>query len=115
MNRRERRMRSFCGWRRNRQVAGQEEVIQQANAQMQHLDENVEIEIQRVREDADRYRHAALAVANIDPSDGSRIRPRIGTTGGAYLVGSAPDWNLGPTPSINRFWANFYNNHYHYL
>lgn len=97
------------------QVAGQEEVIQQANAQMQHLDENIEIEIQRVREDADRYRHAALAVANIDPSDGSRIRSRIGTTGGAYLVGSAPDWNLGPTPSINRFWSNFYNNHYHYL
>ena len=97
------------------QVAEQENNIQQANAQMQHLDENIEIEIQRVREDADRYRHAALAVANIDPSDGSRIRPRIGTTGGAYLVGSAPDWNLGPTPSINRFWSNFYNNHYHYL
>lgn len=97
------------------QVAGQEDKIQQANAQMQQLDDNIEIEIQRVRDDADRYRHAALAVANIDPSDGSRIRPRIGVTGGAYLVGSAPDWNLGPTPSINRFWTNFYNNHYHYL
>lgn len=97
------------------QVNGAQEQIQHANAQIQQIDDNIQIQVQRVRDDADRYRAAALAVANIDPSHGPRIKARIGTTGGAYLVGSAPDWNLGPTPEITRFWTNFYNSHYHNL
>lgn len=97
------------------QMNGAQEQIQHANAQMQQIDNNIEIQIQRVRDDADHYRAAALAVANVDPSHNPRIKARIGTTGGAYLVGSAPDWNLGPTPEITRFWTNFYNSHYHNL
>lgn len=36
-----------------------------------------------------------------------------GSTGGAYLVGSAPDWNLQPNERIQQFWSKFYDLSFH--
>lgn len=36
-----------------------------------------------------------------------------GSVGGAYLVGSAPDWNLQPNERIQQFWSKFYDLSFH--
>ena len=43
----------------------------------------------------------------------SGIRKRVGGSGGAYLTGGAPDWNLQPNQDIKNFWTNFYQHTYH--
>lgn len=41
------------------------------------------------------------------------IKRVAGSTGGAYLVGSAPDWNLQPNERIQQFWSKFYDLSFH--
>lgn len=41
------------------------------------------------------------------------IKRTAGSTGGAYLVGSAPDWNLQPNERIQQFWSKFYDLSFH--
>lgn len=41
------------------------------------------------------------------------VKNVAGSTGGAYLVGSAPDWNLQPNERIQQFWSKFYDLSFH--
>lgn len=43
----------------------------------------------------------------------SMTKEVAGSTGGAYLVGSAPDWNLQPNERIQQFWSKFYDLSFH--
>ena len=78
------------------------------------LEENiVNVEQQKVAEGLT----ADIARANLWKAmrgDYASMTKRVaGSTGGAYLVGSAPDWNLQPNERIQQFWSKFYSLTFH--
>lgn len=85
-----------------------------SNKKIAQLEENiVEVETQKVAtgELADAARSNLWKAMRGDYQ--GMTKTVAGSTGGAYLVGSAPDWNLQPNERIQQFWSKFYDLSFH--
>lgn len=85
-----------------------------SNKKIAQLEENiVQIETQKVAtgELADAARSNLWKAMRGDYQ--GMTKTVAGSTGGAYLVGSAPDWNLQPNERIQQFWSKFYDLSFH--
>lgn len=85
-----------------------------SNKKIAQLEENiVQVETQKVAtgELADAARSNLWKAMRGDYQ--GMTKTVAGATGGAYLVGSAPDWNLQPNERIQQFWSKFYDLSFH--